>query len=410
MKRDPLIEFYYSDSIYPTTLVYRMFTLNRTTSGDLRVIGIQYKGGRPYRDDDFKRINLNYFKEELYNRLPYSIHLGLFQSLQIQKDIFLYKEPQLYGNNIKLKDDYHCTTDSPQISLKEKELVFDIDVTDFNRFCDCREISKMCNICSIHLLGSHLILNHYLKEVFGYNDKNILWVFSGCKGIHCFVNSLIALKLTDKERVNLFNFIHIDKNDDDKLKSYINYLQKTDPLFINQLISFFEENVIKKRNLFLLEAFESYCLSKIQLHYNVIHQIIKNNWSKISSLSLYEEEKENVSLKKWMFLGNIENTQFIDNENLVKPSLFIIFKLFYPIIDKGPMTMSHLIKTPFSLHSLTSNISLPVDSNDILNIDITKDFITIKQLHSHYQLNNQLHPTFIKGMQIFREWVSQYSR
>lgn len=84
-----------------------------------------------------------------------------------------------------------------------KELVFDIDLTDYKRHC-C-EGKTTCNKCLILLKCAGRIMDYVLRKCFGYSK--ILYVFSGGRGMHIWVCDDGAIKLNSKERQGIVDCI-----------------------------------------------------------------------------------------------------------------------------------------------------------------------------------------------------------
>ncbi|KAH9385507.1 DNA primase small subunit [Nematocida major] len=83
-----------------------------------------------------------------------------------------------------------------------KELVFDIDLTDYKRAC-CTD-KNMCNTCFPIIKCAAEILDIVLREDFGF--KNILFVYSGGRGVHCWVSDSTAMTLTGRDRSNIAEY------------------------------------------------------------------------------------------------------------------------------------------------------------------------------------------------------------
>lgn len=107
------------------------------------------------------------FKDELLKQLPTKIDVGC-----------IYKSCTLRSfNDIK------------------KEIVFDIDLSDYDSVRTCCKKDNVCSNCWKFLVIGCNILKETLNYDFGY--KHLLWVFSGRRGIHCWVCDTKA-KTTDR--------------------------------------------------------------------------------------------------------------------------------------------------------------------------------------------------------------------
>ncbi|KAM0671238.1 catalytic subunit of DNA primase [Ordospora colligata] len=86
--------------------------------------------------------------------------------------------------------------------VASKELVFDIDLTDYPRSC-CNE-KAVCEQCFALVKAAIKILDYSLHHEFGFHK--IGFVFSGRRGVHCWVFDEAAQMLSDAERGEIVKY------------------------------------------------------------------------------------------------------------------------------------------------------------------------------------------------------------
>ncbi|KAJ3108959.1 primase, DNA, polypeptide 1 (49kDa) [Phlyctochytrium planicorne] len=90
---------------------------------------------------------------------------------------------------------------------KERELVFDIDLTDYDEVRTCCSEANICRKCWVFMAVAMKVIHRILTDEFGF--KNIFWVYSGRRGVHCWVSDTRAKKLTAEGRRAIVSYIDL---------------------------------------------------------------------------------------------------------------------------------------------------------------------------------------------------------
>lgn len=98
----------------------------------------------------------------------------------------------------------------------QRELVFDIDMTDYDEIRTCCSGKGICKRCWGFIAVAVKILDQSLREQFGF--RHLLWVYSGRRGIHCWVSDPEAMMLTDEQRKALMGWLEVIKGGQDMAK------------------------------------------------------------------------------------------------------------------------------------------------------------------------------------------------
>lgn len=93
------------------------------------------------------------------------------------------------------------------VVAKKKELVFDVDANDYQAFrtnCACGQEKKVCSKCWTFIYCTALCLDYTIRNLFGF--KELLFVFSGRRGLHCWISDKVARDLSNFWRKKIVDF------------------------------------------------------------------------------------------------------------------------------------------------------------------------------------------------------------
>lgn len=97
---------------------------------------------------------------------------------------------------------------SGKLQTQERELVFDIDLTDYDgvRNCGCSG-AKICPKCWTFMGMAMEVMEEGLRDDFGF--EHVAWFYSGRRGVHCWVCDDKARKLTNEARSAVATYFEV---------------------------------------------------------------------------------------------------------------------------------------------------------------------------------------------------------
>ena len=252
---------------------------------------------------------------------------------------------------------------------EERELVFDIDMTDYDDVRTCCQGAEVCKMCWRFLAIACKILDRVLTSHFGF--KHLLWVFSGRRGLHCWVCDEEARCLSMDERAAIVEYLSlVDGGKFMTKKCRLDRQSVHHPLVRDALavldspadasgLTLFEKIVVEEQK--QLETPKQWrqwlCLCGSKL---LMEQIS----------SAVEGKKK--SLDKVRQMMGVCNKFEGTNGNNVGAYFMREMKLqfCYPRLDvnvsKG---LNHLLKSPFVVHPKTGRICVPFNPKHVDSFD-----------------------------------------
>ncbi|KAL8591935.1 hypothetical protein ACOMHN_039988 [Nucella lapillus] len=286
-------------------------------------------------------------EKEIQKKCPYKIDIGA---------VFSHKP----------KD--HKTVRAAAFQAQEKELVFDIDMTDYDDVRSCCSGADICDKCWPLMTLAVKILDRALREDFGFED--ILWVYSGRRGIHCWVCDDLARKLSQTGRTAIAEYLNVVKggeNQKRKVRLDYYYIHPSIKEALKTVERDFEEYACEKQDFLGDEQKIKKVLALIpteELRKNIAEDM--------------EEKSESAS--RWAVLKryiSLSASQFRDSQRAVEE---IMLQYCYPRLDVNvSIGVNHLLKSPFCVHPKTGRVCVPMDPEDIENFSFS-EVPTISQL------------------------------
>jgi DNA primase small subunit len=351
---------------YPSELVIDWLCRKDINNLKYREISFKLPNLKVIRYQSFKSVNE--FKKRIYELNPLKIDIGAIYN----------QEPRIYAQH-KSETELICL---------EKELIFDIDISDYDDVRKCCQKNDICSKCWKYIICGSKILERILREDFGF--KQIFFVFSGRRGVHCWVSDKRACLLNKKGRLAIERYINYDRMDEKNYDSKIyklkrNFINPVYPAYLSAVSImknyFFE--IVKEQDILKDEKMKTNLKNIISMYFslidmNYINEILEKNMNslnKIKKIFEFLQKGESILKKK-------NQIHYFYAESCINEFMMIIL---YPRLD-GNVTrqFSHLLKGPFCVHPETGYISVP------LSIELMEKFSLDKIPKVDYLLYDEI--------------------
>lgn len=237
----------------------------------------------------------------------------------------------------------------------ERELIFDIDISDYDDVRLCCSGANVCSKCWPLMTVAIKVIDTALRDDFGFN--HILWVYSGRRGVHCWVCDGKARRLNNEQRAAVTEYLHLHKGNENSLKKVTLSGHPFHPFlgrsYTEVLKSFFEEEFIVSQNLFADEE-----------RYEKILEMIPDEGITSELGGKWQDNKrsrDDVNVVRWGHLKHLlqSGKQKAAIRRCVEE---IVFTFTYPRLDlEVSKHMNHLLKAPFCIHPKTGRVCVPID-------------------------------------------------
>lgn len=283
------------------------------------------------------------FREALKNKLPTKIDIG---------PVFNRKPSERHGVDLK---------------PVERELVFDIDMTDYDNVRTCCSEANICGKCWPLMTAAIKVLDVGLREDFGF--KHLLWVYSGRRGVHCWVSDERARNLTDEARSAVAEYFAVVKGKDANGAPRLSMAVPLHPSLKRAYDSVLKKHWIERYlpDQKILEIKDKYDTVLAMIPDPEIRETLKGEFETTSSNSVARWQRFEALVAKELQKSKNRNYKL---EGILEK---IVFAHIYPRIDiEVSRHMNHLLKAPFCVHPKTGRVCVPMDPKTCDSFDPEK--------------------------------------
>ena len=294
---------------------------------------------------------------------------------------------------------------------QEKEIVFDIDMTDYDDIRTCCQEAKLCNKCWKYMIVAYKILDKILKEDFGF--QHILYAFSGRRGIHAWLCDERARILRDDGRIAIANYIKY-KIGNVKMEITQGLQNPLHPAYVRaiKICDEYFRDVLDEQNLLNNEKGQNLLMALLKAYFH-------NDFDSIKVSQIFSDpEIKKSTIKLNQIKDVILSNKRPENKKLKQDSTEDIFNLcindfklniLYPRLDINVSThINHLLKSPFCIHPKTGLVAVPLSEEDIMKFKMD-NIPRLDQLINDYN-NGRKNPNFEKYLNFFKTFVDKLKK
>jgi DNA primase small subunit len=305
----------------------------------------------------------------------FTLEDDIYWRYQSFRDVSEFSQ-QIQKNNPHKIDIGAVFTIRPEMNIKseqfkpvERELVFDIDMTDYDDIRTCCTGAEICRRCWPYMTMAIKVVDRALRDDFAF--RHILWVYSGRRGVHCWVCDPEARSLSNDARTAVVDYLSVHTgsadNSDKKLKASFTNPHPMMRRAYELLDPYFERCIADEKGQGLLARKDRYMTILNGLPNEFVRKELYDNWEKHTKLTgaqRWQQMREATTASaSESQLNNQVKRKRVNYLELEAWRYELVFSHCYPRLDANvSKTQNHLLKSPFCVHPKTGRVCIPIDA------------------------------------------------
>ncbi|KAJ5614460.1 DNA primase small subunit [Penicillium herquei] len=249
-----------------------------------------------------------------------------------------------------------------QMKPVSKEMVFDIDMTDYDDIRTCCSGASICGKCWSFVTMAIKVIDAALREDFGF--EHILWVYSGRRGAHAWVCDPRARNMPDDRRRAIAGYLEVVKGGASSGKK-VNLKRPLHPHIsrsLDILKNHFGQTTLVDQDTFASSEQSDKLLQL--LPDKSLNDALRRKWG---------SSPDRPSTNKWADIDALAKTgksSTLNTSTLRDAKQDIVLEYTYPRLDaEVSKKMIHLLKSPFVIHPGTGRVCVPIDPKKVEDFD-----------------------------------------
>ncbi|MCJ1403379.1 hypothetical protein MMC11_006602 [Xylographa trunciseda] len=243
-----------------------------------------------------------------------------------------------------------------------KELVFDIDLTDYDEIRTCCDKANICHKCWNFVTMAVKVVDAALREDFGF--EHIMWVYSGRRGAHAWISDKKAREMDDNKRRALAGYLEVIKGGSQSGKK-VNVKRPLHPHLVRSLDilkDHFQKDILEDQDPWATPEKTERLLQL--LPDKGLNDALRKKWDSAPGRS---------SSSKWADIDSLAKagvSRTLESKALLEAKKDIILEYTYPRLDvEVSKKLIHLLKSPFVIHPKTGRVCVPIDPKKLERFD-----------------------------------------
>ncbi|XP_050121892.1 uncharacterized protein LOC126599541 isoform X2 [Malus sylvestris] len=314
------------------------------------------------REFSFTQENDVYLRFQSFNSVP-ELESSVKEKCPVKIDV-----GPVYGVDPAKRHAYAQSGDNVFTPV-ERELIFDIDMSDYDDVRYCCSGADVCLECWPLMTIAIKVIDTALRDDFGFS--HILWVYSGRRGVHCWVCDGKARRLTNEQRAAIADYFCVYKVDHCLNQKKVSFPGLALHLFLARsytgvLTEFFKKLLLSQKIFSTEERYEK-ILDMIPDPDQSITSELRGRWQEKRQTP---GSKEDINVVRWEQLNTMLQSGKSKVQGLRRWVEEIVFSFTYPSLDmEVSKHMNHLLKAPFCVHPKTGRVCVPIDPNHCEDFD-----------------------------------------